>query len=437
MTTNLALANNSNANSNLSSPLSDGALAGGVGGALDSTPEPRRVAWLIGMGVFTTFLATPLRLGKIPLQTLLKDDLKVTPEAMATFFAVASIAIYLRPLAGLLADSVPILGSRRRYLIASGLAGAALWALTAKAESYGALLAASVGVTAAAVLGSATVGGLLVDQAHTKGAAGKLSSLRMTVTNIGILVGGPLGGYLAMRACGVGAILMLGLSFAAFALMKEGARARGGAEKPALAWRSIVSVSRSAAVRSAAIISFVFYLAPGFQSLLFFHQRDALGLTPQRIGLLAAINGVFGVAAALWYGRLCRRATMRSLLVLGILLYALSSCFYLAYRSYPAAIAVEAANGFVGMLGLMPFHDLAARSAPRGGAALGFALILGIAYLGISLSEVIGTQLAAAFNLSVMDVVAVSVIATVASLASLVLLPRSIGDLKEGQQIRP
>jgi predicted MFS family arabinose efflux permease len=390
---------------------------------------------LIGIGVFTTFLATPLRLGKIPLQTALRDDLKVTPEAMATFFAAASVAIYLRPLAGLLVDSAPVLGSRRRYLIGSGLAGAALWALTSRAGSYGALLVAAAGVTAAAVLGSAAVGGLLVEQAHRQGAAGELSSLRMAVTNVGILVGGPIGGYLAMRACGLGALLMLGLALAAFGLMKEGARPRGDAGGAASAWRSLASVSRSAAVRSAALISFLFYLAPGFQSLLFYHQREALGLAPQQIGYLTAINGVFGVAAALAYRGLCRRASMRALLALGILLYALSSCFYLAYRSYPAAVVVEAANGFVGMLGLMPLHDLAARSAPREGAALGFALILGIAYLGISLSEVIGTQLAAALELHLMDVVAISVLATVASLASLWLLPRSVGDLQEGQRI--
>jgi predicted MFS family arabinose efflux permease len=421
--------------SKISSPFARAELAGSTPEALAPLPESRRVAWLIGIGVFTTLLASPSRLGRLPLQTALKDEFNVTPETMASFFAIASAAIYLRPIAGFLADSVPLLGSRRRYLIASALAGAVLWALAARAGSYGALLAAAAGVNAAAVLGGATIGGVLVDRAHEKGTAGELTSLRMTATNVAIVLAGLLGGWLAMRAigltCALGALLMLVLAGAAFTLMSEGADARSGAAARADGPSPVRLVARSPAVWSAAIVSFLFYVAPGFQHLLFYHQKDALQLTSQQIGPLYAINGVFGALAALCYGKLCRRASMRARLVLGILLYALSSCFYVGYSSYPAAVVIEAVNGFVGMLGLMPLHDLAARAAPRGGAALGFALILGIANLGISLSEVIGTRLAAALHLNLTAIVLISAAASACSLFSLPLLPRSLGGLRE------
>ena len=55
--------------------------------------------------MFATTLAQPAVI-KLPLQNLLKTDLHVAPEGMAFFFAVAALAWYFKPLAGIQRDFV-------------------------------------------------------------------------------------------------------------------------------------------------------------------------------------------------------------------------------------------------------------------------------------------------------------------------------------------
>jgi hypothetical protein len=138
-----------------------------------------RSAFLIGAGVFATTLAQPAVI-KLPLQNLLKTDLHVGPEGMAVFFAVSALAWYFKPLAGLLSDSVPLFGTRRRhYLLASAATAAVLWLLVAVVpRSYGSLLWAVVAMNSMLVMGSTVVGGLLVEAGQRYGATGRLTSAR-------------------------------------------------------------------------------------------------------------------------------------------------------------------------------------------------------------------------------------------------------------------
>jgi len=159
-------------------------------------PELVRSAFLIGSGVFATTLAQPAVI-KLPLQNLLKTDLHVAPEGMAVFFAVSALAWYFKPLAGILSDSFPLFGTRRRhYLLFSATTAAVLWLLVGLVpRSYGSLLGAVVAMNAMLVMGSTVVGGLLVEAGQRYGATGRLTSARYFVMNVCLLLGGPLGGF--------------------------------------------------------------------------------------------------------------------------------------------------------------------------------------------------------------------------------------------------
>ncbi len=179
---------------------------GNRGGAAASerAAELRRQGTLIAVGVFVTFFATHLKMAKLPLQSLIKDRFHLGPDAVADFFAVAGIALYVKPLAALVSDEVPLLGSRRRsYLVLSGTAGVALWSFAAaSAGSYRTLLVAFVAISAAAVLGNTVLGGILVEQGRRHDASGGLSLLRVSAMNAAALAAGPVGGWLAGRAHG-------------------------------------------------------------------------------------------------------------------------------------------------------------------------------------------------------------------------------------------
>src|SRR5687768_12635251 len=70
-----------------------------------STPEAertefRRFASMVGAGWLFTILGYGI--AELPLRFLLKDDLKMGPEAVALFLAIGHFSNYIKPLAGVM-----------------------------------------------------------------------------------------------------------------------------------------------------------------------------------------------------------------------------------------------------------------------------------------------------------------------------------------------
>src|ERR1035437_4327161 len=113
------------------------------------TEPARLVRWslLSGAAVFATTMSQPAVL-RLPFQNLLKADLHVSRQAMASFFAVSTLAWYFKPLAGIFTDSVPLFGTRRKhYLILSAIAAGALYLIVGVVpRTYMSVLVAMIAV---------------------------------------------------------------------------------------------------------------------------------------------------------------------------------------------------------------------------------------------------------------------------------------------------
>jgi Na+/melibiose symporter-like transporter len=398
----------------------------------DPRASLRRMSVVIGIGVFSTVFANHARLAKLPLRAILKDDLGAPQETMAAFFALAGLASYLKPLAGALSDHVPIFGTRRRhYLLVSACAGAAIWAATAFVPpTYDYLLAMMIALNAALVLGNTALGGLIVDAGRSHGATGRLSALKLTVTNGATLLAGPLGGWLAGRTfgltCAIGVTLLMSLGACVLVLARdEPARPVAPARRPELA-RALLQALRSREFAAAALLYVAFHAAPGFGTPLYYYQKNALALSDQNIGWLGALNCLGGILGALSYPAVCRRLNLGALLVGGILTYAGCMLLYLAYRSWEAALILETCSGFLCVLGVLPLQHLAVRVSPAHSGALGYALVLGLGNAAMALSDVIGTQLMARFGLGFTSMIAIAAVSSAATVALVPTLPAGL-----------
>jgi hypothetical protein len=399
----------------------------------EARAELRRWAVLIGAGVFATTLSQPAVL-KLPLQHLLKSDLDVSREGMAAFFAAAALAWYFKPLAGILSDSVPLLGTRRRHylLLSAGVAGA-LWLLVgAVPHGYGSLLGTVIAINALLVFGSTVVGGLLVEAGQRHGATGRLTSARYFVQNLCVLLGGPLGGFLAARALPLtavaGAVTSWSVIPVAFVLLREPRTAERSGEAWITAGRHLRTLMESGPLWSAVGLLFLVYISPGFQTPLYYYQIDTLRFSPQFIGDLAFVGGGLGLLAAGLYGVLCRRLTLRPLLALGIACNGLAALGYLFYRSAGAALAIEGAAGFFVTLAELPLMDLAARATPKGSEGLGFALMMSVRNGALALSDIAGSWLIDQHHASFFQLVWLNAGTTALVLLAVPFLPRALMD---------
>jgi hypothetical protein len=182
---------------------------------------------IIVVGIFASTMPQTTALGRLPLQFLLKNEVNVTREQMAAFFFWTGLAWYLKPLAGILTDAFPLLGTRRRhYLLFSSVLTAIGWiCMNFIPRRYGSLLLGGMILELCMVLGSTVIGAFLVEAGQRLGATGRLTALRMLVFNFCALIRGPLGGLLSTAgfiwATGTNAALALTIFPIACIFLKE------------------------------------------------------------------------------------------------------------------------------------------------------------------------------------------------------------------------
>lgn len=391
---------------------------------------------MIGAGVFATTLPQPAVL-RLPFQYLLKAELRVSREAMAAFFALAAVAWYVKPLAGILSDTVPLFGTRRRhYLLLAGTAASLFWlAVALVPRTYASILASVIAVNAMLMLGSTITGALMVEAGQQYGATGRLTSVRYVVQSFCVLLGGPLGGWLATRsfwltgiigAAGAGLIVPV-----AFVLLREPRAARPSTTAWVRARAELKTLMRSGSLWSAIGVLAVVYIPPGFQTALYYLQTDTLRFPSGFLGTLTFISGAASLGGAALYGILCKYVRLRRLLQLGILCNALATFCYLFYRSSGAAMLIDAQAGLFVTMAELSLMDLAARATPRGGEGLSFALMMSVRNGSLAISDISGSWLIDQHYMTFAMVVGLDVAVIALALLVVPTLPARLVDQHE------
>jgi Na+/melibiose symporter-like transporter len=358
---------------------------------------------------------------------------------MSRFFLIGTFAWYIKPVFGLIADSVPLLGTRRRHwLLASALTGGLLWLATGVAGgSYLTLLAAVIALNFALVMGSTVTGGLLVEEGQKHGATGRFSSLRLMTDNITNIIVGPISGYLAARGLGltsgIAAFLMFLLFVAVLVALPEQRHHTASAQVWKDAGTQFCTLFRSKTMWAAAGFIFLLMVSPGFNTPLLFYQTNVLGFKPQFIGMLGLWSAIPGLVAAFVYAAACKHISLKPLFAIGITLTAASTLLYLWYNNATTAIIITAISGFCGTLALIPILDLTARATPSGSGSFGYALILSVYNIAIQLSDYIGSGVFDRYHWTFKNLVWLNAGTTAAVLIFLPFLPAVLMKRRDGQ----
>ena len=292
---------------------------------------------LVAAGAFATTIAQVKLVGRLPLQTLLKNHYHFNATQIATFMGIAVFAWNLKPFAGILTDAFPLFRTRRRhYMMLSAGAAALCWLVMGLVYGqYNVLLGAAVALNIFMVIASTVMGGLMVEAGQRYDAAGRITSLRQAVQSVGSLINGVLGGFLATIAfgwtAGVGAFLLFLLVPLTFKYLREKPLAERDTHVLVNAWAQLKTIARARTLWAAAVVVFLFYMAPGFNTPLYFIQTDKLGFSTKYIGLIETVAGGLGIVSALLYGVFCKKLNLRALLTIGIGASAAWTMMYVFY----------------------------------------------------------------------------------------------------------
>jgi MFS family permease len=416
-----------------------------------SDPRLWPVATVMATGVFATTFVQLQGLGYLPFNAILINRMKLNSDQAATFISLSMLPWTFKIIAGLLVDSVPLFGSRRRgYLMLSAFTAAVLWMLMGLVPgNYHLLLASAIGMNVAIVFGSTTSGGLLVEAGQRFRVSGRLSSLRVFAQNLGVGVGLFLGGLLADYALGwtsaAAALPLLCMFFAAWFLLKEHpltARAdhgRGFVEQLLYVSLSITRQIKNVLRREMllpALLLFFIQFVPTFRSTCFYeYQSQTLKYSDAAIGTLNSVGYGVALLSSGVYAWWCRRASLRTSLYGAIFLVALSALPYLLYTSYlPRALAIEGVGTFLLYLAYLPLFDLAVRSTPKGSEALGYSLLLSVWNIGLMISVKTGPMLyQRVLHHDMHQLIWINAGVTLAGVVFVFLLPKNLVEKREGK----
>jgi hypothetical protein len=402
------------------------------------TARLRKYFFLIGPGFFILALIRPEKgLGLLPLQFLLKQQLHFTPIQMAQFFSVVAIAWNLKPLAGLLSDHFPIFGSRRHvYMMTGSVSATFLWLLIGFGpHTHYPLLGAVTALAAMNTICLATISGLVVEGGRQFAATGRLSSVRRVAEFSAALLVGPAAGWLATRPLQitgtVGASLALVLTILLIRYRTEAHLSR-----PATLWPQfrdgLRTMAASKSMWTASTLFFLLAFAPGFQTPLFFYRTNGLHFSAQFIGMLLMVNAAFSMISSASYAWICTKASLRTLMIVGVILDAAGQGVYVFYFSPHSAIVIEALSGLMRGFVWMPILDLLVRAVPKGNEAAGAALEWAPANLATSVSDLTGSWLFQHYGLTFRNLAWLNSCSTLLILFLVPLIPASVMAIREG-----
>ena len=407
--------------------------------------EVQRGMTLICIGLIATTLGSVTSIGELPLTNVLMNQLGCDPEKVSRFFWLMTLPWAFKPLAGLLSDSIPLCGTRRRHyiLFASAMAAGLWFVLAWVSASYFVMLGAAMLLYAAFMLVSTVIGALIVEEGRRSAATGRLTTLRSVIVNISFLVGGPVSGLLATRygptgglrmAAGLGAVIFGVLWAASWVVLRE-ARVPGVpvGQSARNAWRNLSGLFQHPSLWVAVGVITLVLALPSFATLITFKQIRQLGFSYEQIGYLRLTFGVFGLLGALAFRILCGKLSLRWTLTIGLIIYSLGNLAYFFYDSMPAAFCIEALNGIVITLIQAPLFDLAARSTPKGSEALGYGLIMAVWSNVMQFAPWFGSTLNQHFHISLVGLIWINAAAAMALVGIVPLMPRAIMDRREGQ----
>ena len=402
--------------------------------------QMRRIMMLVGIGyLFLNFGNHRDGIMALALKVILKDQLHLEPTKIAAFFAIASMAWYFKPLAGLLIDNFPLLGTRRKgYLVVSTLLAGVLWIVLAIIPtSYGSMLTLLVIITICIVIGQTTLGGMLVQCGQEYKVTGQMSAIRNASDNLGILLSALVGGWIAshfvrsgMAIAGVLLFVLVGFFVKFHHEPRVTIPSTGAAKATLLQFKKLFS---SRTLWIATVFWMLVRFTPGFHTPLFFHQTDHLKLSLEFIGFLQFIHFGTALIGSLAYLYLCRKYPLRTLLYFGVTLSVLSAFCYLGYNSKLGAALVESAAGLGTAMAWLAIFDLLARSTPKGCEALGYALIFSFGTISYQMSDVLGSSWFEKFGNSFTPMVWINSGTSALVLLVIPFLPKSLVAHTDGQ----
>lgn len=378
--------------------------------------------------------------------------LAMNAAQVAALLSILMIPWMIKPIFGILSDSLPLAGYKRKsyltlfYSLSAVcyLASAAMQ-LTSQPMSLTLLIVALFLTAIGMAAGTAILCGLTLEFGRPQAETRKFQAMQAVSyysANIGsFLLGGYLCGHLLPSqalavASAIAAIPCALTAASSWLLLKE----EKTNTKPSLkALRAKLIPNQFRKLLYVALFMCCWSFSPGFGTPLYFHQTKDLAFSQVFIGQLGALLSLGMIAGAFFYNKILdKKTTPQKQAQITVIIGATSTLAYLLLGSPTSAVCLELLRGFAEMLAILLVYGLAADVSPRDFESTTIALLVAAYNIAEQISINIGALLYTyVFKESFAPLIVVSALATLACWLLIPLLPegdqhKEEADLKSG-----
>ena len=354
----------------------------------------------------TVFVVEGIGQGRVgivfqPISFYLKE-IGWTPLDVTAYLALLNFPWVIKPVFGLVSDFVPLLGYRRKsYLVIASLVAAVSFAWISRLNDP-AQIAPLFLLTAYAMATASTLcGALLAENGQKFGLSNAFVSQQWLWFYIAVmassLAGGVLIEHLGAReafqaSAAIAAIAPVAMLLATLYLLDEEKTPINRTEL-LRTLRSTITALTSRRLYLAAAFLFLYAIAPGFGTPLYYTLTDGLKFSQSYIGILGSIASAGWIAGALIHRFLLRSMSTQRQLYLSIVLGTLSAASFLLLNGEVSAAIVNFANGIALMIATISMLTLAADFCPSRAEGFAFAGLMSVMNLADVFSANVGAFL--------------------------------------------
>lgn len=320
---------------------------------------------------------------------LMKETWNLGVDKIAYIGALITIPWIIKPLYGIISDTFPILGYRRKsYLVINYIVIALLGVYVFLfGLSISTLIITSILATIAFAMNDVCCDGIMVEKGQKYNLTGKFQSVQWGAISIASLITGVVGGiiakYLDYRvAYLLVVVFILGILVYMLKFYKEKKRI----EKINI--KSFIGIKKAVKSKQlwlAMAFLFCLWFSPSFGTALMFKMRDVLIFDKIFIGLLSTTGSAFGIIGAIVYWKVCKKLNLKVLLYCTTIFAGITTFCYLYYPNWQIALTYAVIFGVFGMISHLVILDYAARITPKeaeGFAFAGICSVLNLAGMG-------------------------------------------------------
>ncbi len=403
------------------------------------------------------FVQGVLGLARLAVSFFLKDDLGLSPAQVGALMGIAAIPWMIKPFLGLLSDSLPIFGYRRRsYLILSGLMGSLSWIFLGTSVNNAQTAMACLLMTSLSVaLSDVIVDSLVVERSRKEmiAKAGSLQSLTWGFSALGGLITAYLSGSL-LQQFGNQTVFLITAIFPLFvalvavlvvelpvSLTPSLSFSQGVSPEVKNQFKSIWSTIRQKSILLPTLFVFLWQATPSADSAFFFFTTNELGFEPEFLGRVRLVTSLAALVGIFVYQKYLKSVSFRHILgwsmVLSTLL-GLTSLILVTHANrtlgiddYWFSLGDSLILTVMGQIAFMPVLVLSARLCPDGIEATFFALLMSIWNLAGLLSHEFGALLTQLLGVTETNFDRLWLLVLVTNLSSLLPFPL-LGWLPQG-----